>query len=388
MKSLTIGLLWHSAASDNLGVGALTVADIAIIRSAAAAVGIRPRFVVFGWRESRAPYVVGEDVEFVALRTRELVQPGGFAARARDCDIVIDIGFGDSFADIYGGSRMLKMTLAKAAVLLAGRPLVLAPQTMGPFDRRWSRMAALATIRRSRAVFTRDGLSTAFLREIGYRGPVHEATDVALRLPFDPPAPRGDGPVRVGLNVSGLLMSGGYDRGNMFGLKTDYPRLIDEVIRAVMARPDHELHLVGHVVSDEQPVEDDHRACARLAETHPGVVLAPRFGHPSEAKSYIAGLDFFAGARMHACIAAFSSGVPVVPMAYSRKFEGLFGSLGYDRTVDCKSQDNAAVLAAVMAGLDARETLAREAAAALERGMAKLAVYEDALRALLAEAGA
>jgi polysaccharide pyruvyl transferase WcaK-like protein len=28
---------------------------------------------------------------------------------------------------------------------------------------------------------------------------------------------------------------------------------------------------------------------------------------------------------MHACIAAFSSGVPVFPLAYSRKFNGLFG---------------------------------------------------------------
>ena len=41
----------------------------------------------------------------------------------------------------------------------------------------------------------------------------------------------------------------------------------------------------------------------------PGTVLAPRFSTPSEAKTYIAGLDFFMGARMHACIAAFSSGV-------------------------------------------------------------------------------
>ena len=89
--------------------------------------------------------------------------------------------------------------------------------------------------------------------------------------------------------------------------------------------------------------EDDYRASATLAEAFPGTVLAPAFQSPSEAKSYIAALDFFMGARMHACIAAFSSGVPVMPMAYSRKFEGLFGTIGYDRTVDCTSETAEAI---------------------------------------------
>ena len=47
-------------------------------------------------------------------------------------------------------------------------------------------------------------------------------------------------------------------------------------------------------------------------------------------------MDFFAGARMHSTIAAFSTGVPVVPIAYSRKFTGLYHSLGYDYIIDGK----------------------------------------------------
>src|SRR5690606_38493929 len=147
------------------------------------------------------------------------------------------------------------------------------------------------------------------------------------------------GPVRVGLNVSGLLMAGGYDRGNMFGLRMDYPALVREIVGRFRAHPDGcELHLVAHVIPHGTDagealagLEDDHRAARALAAEFPGVVVAPAFRTPSEAKSYIAGLDFFMGARMHSCIAAFSAGVPVVPMAYSRKFAGLFGSLGYDR---------------------------------------------------------
>ena len=39
-----------------------------------------------------------------------------------------------------------------------------------------------------------------------------------------------DGPVRVGLNISGLLMNGGYTGKNMFGLAADYPAVIREIV--------------------------------------------------------------------------------------------------------------------------------------------------------------
>ena len=385
---LTVGLLWHSATSDNLGVGALTVSQIAIVEDAARAAGIAVRFLILGWRDPRPSYIVAPNVERFDMGGRELTRPGGLYAAARRCDLVLDIGAGDSFADIYGASRIQKMLLAKFTIHAARRPMILSPQTMGPFTRAWARAGALASIRRCRAVFTRDALSTAFLREIGFRGGIGEATDVAMRLPYAPPPPRTDGPVRVGLNVSGLLMNGGYTGKNMFGLAADYPAVIREIVGWFAARPEVEPHLVGHVISETQPVEDDHRAGVVLAAEFPGVVLAPRFASPSEAKSYIAGMDFFMGARMHACIAAFSSGVPVIPMAYSRKFAGLFGTLGYERTVDCTSQEGAAIVAAVKEGYETRAALAAEVAEAFGEAEARLGIYQDVLRDTLAELAA
>ena len=259
---------------------------------------------------------------------RDLVSPGGLYSAVRGCDLVLDIGAGDSFADIYGPARIRKMLLGKFIVHAARRPMILSPQTMGPFTRAWARQGALASIRRCRSVFTRDAISTSFLRDIGFTGTIGEATDVAMRLPYNPPAPRGGGSIRVGLNVSGLLMNGGYTGKNMFELTIDYPALIREILRRFAAMEGVETHLVGHVISESQPIEDDFRAGEALAREFPGVILAPRFESPSEAKSYIAGMDFFMGARMHACIAAFSSGVPVIPMAYSRKFAGTLRHAG------------------------------------------------------------
>ncbi|MGB3247410.1 MAG: polysaccharide pyruvyl transferase family protein, partial [Sulfitobacter sp.] len=79
------------------------------------------------------------------------------------------------------------------------------------------------------------------------------------------------------------------------------------------------------------------------------------------------------------CIAAFSSGVPVIPMAYSRKFEGLFGTIGYTRTVDCTSQSADTIHNAIVQGYIDRGTLKRDAANAFARGREKLKVYENAL---------
>ena len=381
---LEIALIFHSAKSDNLGVGALTVSEIDILRRLAQEIGTPLHITLIDWKGGRKPYVAGPDITVRDIRSRDLLNPRAFFALVRRADIVIDIGAGDSFADIYGPERLRRMFAMKFLTHLALRPLVVAPQTVGPFTRASSRLLARATLRASAVVASRDRMSTEAARALG-AGQVIEASDVALRLPYDAPAPRAPGgPVRVGLNVSGLLMNGGYSRKNMFGLTLDYPALMRDLVTAFAAHPDGcEVHLVPHVITRPGDVEDDMTASQTLAAMVPGVIIAPAFGSPSEAKSYIAGLDFFAGARMHACIAAFSSGVPVVPMAYSRKFEGLFGTLGYTRTVDCTAESQAAILAKILAAYDDRATLAAEAAAALARGYEKLGTYEAALRQLM-----
>lgn len=384
-RPIRVALIGFSTRSDNLGVGALTVAQVEILRDLGRDLGRGIEITVVDSPSARAPYVGGPDIRIVDLDTRFLLNPAGFFATARRADLVIDIGAGDSFADIYGPRRLRRMFAMKYLVHLAGTPLVLAPQTIGPFTKGWSKRLALASIRRCALVATRDALSTQALRALAYDGPVVEASDVALRLPHDPPQPRREGPPRVGINVSGLLMNGGYTGKNEFGIVLDYPRLIRELI-AFFRAEGAEVHLVAHVVAPRtgrSHSEDDFAVSAALAAEFPGTVLAPRFASPSEAKTYIAGLDFFMGARMHACIAAFSAGVPVVPMAYSRKFAGLFGTLGYDRTVDCTSEGNDPIMASVATAWTGRAGIASEVATALGEGQRRLAGFQRALAAVL-----
>ncbi|MEM1232541.1 MAG: polysaccharide pyruvyl transferase family protein [Pseudomonadota bacterium] len=389
--TITIGLIGHSASSDNLGVGALTVAEVAILRDIAARLGRELKIRILDWTLTRPPYITGPDIEIVQMTGKTLIDPRGYWHHVRGCDLVVDIGAGDSFADIYGPKRLNRMFWMKYLVHLAGKPLVLAPQTYGPFTKALSTRAARGTVKRAALVAARDAKSAGVARDLAPEREVIEASDVALRLPYDAPAPRAAGArPRVGLNVSGLVMGGGYTGGNMFGLSVDYPAMIRALIAGFAAfDPAPEIHLVPHVAAAPGApsigVEDDRTASEALAADIPGLVVAPPFESPEAAKSYIAGLDFFAGARMHACIAAFSSGVPVVPMAYSRKFEGLFGTMGYGHTVDCTAESAEEIVARVLAGYEGRAGLASEAAAALKVGQEKLARYEAALEAVIRE---
>lgn len=382
MTALNICLIMHSTRSDNLGVGALTVSEVAIIRDIARDLNHPIHITVMDWKDPRAPYVTGDDVTVRDLDGKVMINPRGYFAQARAADLVIDIGGGDSFADIYGGRRLRRMFILKYLTHLARTPLVIAPQTIGPFTKAVSKRLAALSMRLCKIVATRDTLSTTAARNMGVTRELIEASDVALRLPFDPATTTND-TTKVGINVSGLLMAGGYTGKNEFGLQMNYPALIRDLITHFQGL-DCEVHLVPHVIvaSGKSASEDDYRASLSLQQEFPDCIVPPAFATPSQAKTYIAGMDFFMGARMHACIAAFSAGVPVIPMAYSRKFAGLFGSIGYDHTVDCTTESADAIKAKIIAGYADRDALAAQTATALQTGRAKLGAYEDALRGL------
>jgi len=386
---LTIGLLWHSSTSDNLGVGALTESQIHIINQAATRAGVSVRYRVFGTNGGKNYFAQDENMvrgSSISFK-RVLLGMSDFPKEIRQCDIVFDIGEGDSFTDIYGGARFRTQIISKMSVLLANIPLILSPQTIGPFEGVINRNVANALMRRCAKVFARDGLSFDYLKRSNVAERSDEVVDVAFRLPFQRRIIHTD-KIQVGINISGLLYNGGYTGQNQFGLTVNYPELMRTVLDRFSQRGDCQVWLVAHVLADSLPVEDDYKVSQKLSDLYPTIHLAPKFASPSEAKSFISGMDFFVGARMHACIAAFSSGVPVVPLAYSRKFNGLFSTLQYPFFGDCKEATDEQILKLILDGFEAREQLRQ----AVERGNkiadTKLMRYEQFVEHTLKVAGA
>lgn len=283
-------------------------------------------------------------------------------------DYIFDIGQGDSFADIYGKNRFDWIFSQYKLGRKYNKPYCILPQTIGPFDNPQIREQAIKGIKWAKCVMARDKQSVDFVKELIPSCNVSEIIDVAFFLPYKKKM-FDSSFIHVGLNVSALLWQGGYTKNNQFGLKCDYQKLIREIIKYFLTIDRVKVHLIPHVVSGERGIENDYAVSYDLCEefNNPNLILAPLFLDPVIAKGYIAGMDFFMGARMHSTIAAFSSGVPVLPMAYSRKFNGLFvDTLGYQHILDLLKENDGA-LNIVSENLKNREQLKEEIYGAMNK---------------------
>jgi colanic acid/amylovoran biosynthesis protein len=142
---------------------------------------------------------------------------------------------------------------------------------------------------------------------------------------------RGDVGPLVGLNISGLLLMGGYNRSNMFDLKLDYGALVDALIKVLIETRGATVLLIPHVFGND--AESDTVAALavhqRLQNQFVGRLFCVHGNYDQSEIKHVIGLcDFFVGSRMHACIAAISQGIPAVGVAYSDKFAGVFDSVG------------------------------------------------------------
>lgn len=385
---MRIGFLGIQCDNPNLGVEALAYSVLGIIHQL---VPGPADFVVFS---ADSPAALDRAAAAMSLEGKRLIAAPIHHRRFRDlratwrtmrsCDLIIDLTGGDSFADIYGVRRLMVNLTDKQLALWSGRPLVIAPQTIGPFRSRLILPLVRHVLNRAALVFARDELSRDMAGSLTRREVV-VATDVALALPYDRarhPLPETTA-VRVGVNISGLLWNGGYTKDNQFGLRSDYRRYCSELVGKLLA-DGFDVHLIPHViVRDGGLDEDDVAACEQVLADHGGCALAPSFASPVDAKSYIANLDVMVGARMHATIAAFTSGVATIPVAYSRKFAGYYSNLGYTELVDLTELDTATAVARTLELVGDRQRLAEAAQRSHGIATGKLGEFTTRLAALL-----
>ncbi len=264
--------------------------------------------------------------------------------------MVVSLAGGDSFSDIYGFRRLVYVSLPQLLAIAMRKPLLLLPQTIGPFKAWWARMFGQFIINHSEKTFARDQVSLGLGKKLTNQkeGIMKFSHDMAFAL--EPKTPAGTPPIwlrekkrpLIGLNISGLLYSGGYTGQNMFGLGLDYADLMQRIIEWFTGSMKCNVVLISHVAG----YESDHEACIAIRDKVQANVNGllhvanPNYDH-REIKHIIGKCDFFLGSRMHACIAALSQCVPAVGLAYSRKFAGVFESIDVpELVVDLRNSDS------------------------------------------------
>lgn len=353
---MKIGIIWADPNSANLGVSALAWSTAWLVFQALSAEGLTAAIHFFCCGKTGAFKLNLPDAR-ISVRAHGYFRRPGWKTIVKTMtvrnpvprellgmDVVLDMGEGDSFSDIYGDDRFASLCETKEFLSSVGKKQVLLPQTIGPFQRKSNCDRAVRALRGMADIYARDSMSHQYVEQLLGNSVCNEAVDVAFALPWIPaPKPTSVEHLSVGLNVSGLLWNRGYSGANELGLKAEYKTLVLRMVRELLQNEEIRVVLVPHVFGERcLPVEDDRRASLSLISEVGSrrVQMAPPFENPCEAKTFISTLDIFFGARMHACIAAFSSGVPVLPMAYSRKFNGLFqGTLGYPFLMDLKEVD-------------------------------------------------
>lgn len=343
MKTLRIALVSHIIKEANLGCGALAISNIRLLDQVLDRLNIDIEYVIAttdnleqipleSFTKHKYEYRIYPRCKQSLKNPLRLINCKVF----RDCDLAINLCGGDGYTDIYGFRRLLAESQLVWVAKKNRVPMVYAPQTIGPFETKQGKLVAKLTLDRVWQVFVRDHASNQCCKELGLKSKITEVIDVAFALPFEK-RNFNSSKMKIGFNVSGLLYNGGYNRNNYFGLSFDYKEFVDRLLARLVGDERFEVHLFPHVNTDANPVDDDYSVCAMLAEKY-GRNVAPRYDSPVDAKGYIAGMDLFTGARMHSTIGAISSGVPVIPVAYSRKFNGLYGSLEYPWLIDAKAK--------------------------------------------------
>lgn len=218
-------------------------------------------------------------------------------------------------------------------VVAQGKPLVIWGASLGPFDRRPDFAAAIREHLKHEvtAVFVREERTRLYLGEQGISENVRLMPDPAFVMDPEPvdgselgfEVPEG----AIGLNLSPLMASH-VTAGN----GETWERMGVEITRELLRTHGRPILLISHVIS---PHNDDDLLLNRIKSqvTDSRVMMAPRTLSAAKTKYVISKLSCLVAARTHATIASFSTGVPTVSLAYSRKAYGInemmFGHTAY-----------------------------------------------------------
>ncbi len=327
MKVSLLGTDFHSG---NRGCGALAYSAVEILKNVCEKRDETLELYAVLFAHEPVPKMPeGVSIQCIKIEPKKLSYWKHCLEIFNRCEMVLDFTGGDSFSDLYGFKRFLIASMLKEVAIKSKAKFIMAPQTVGPFKGAIARLWAKRILRKSDICFTRDTMSATYMEKTFGVNPLI-STDVAFSLPYEKKEKSQNDKIKIGFNPSGLLWDGTKEFNANKHITVDYREYVKRVVSEWSKDSKYEVHLIPHVFThDGAGLENDMRACQEIHKLFPETMVESGYDTPMEAKAVIATMDVFVGARMHATIAAFSSGVATIPFSYSRKFEGLYSDLDY-----------------------------------------------------------
>jgi colanic acid/amylovoran biosynthesis protein len=261
--------------------------------------------------------------------------PEAEAQSTRDADVVIDLS-GDMLTEDSGSHLAYSHYLPILRALLLDRPVMLCAQSIGPF--KITTPLARYILNRVKVVTVREPITLDYLHALGLKNTdIHVTADLAFLLEPSPQKRAQEILRREGIRLSrqpvlgvsiSQLVEDRYRRANPEARHRDFAAVMAAVLDRFIAAYDGRVLFIPHVTGPTDK-HDDRRAHRWVRERmiHAEAAYALNGDYrPDELKALIGCCDIFMGARMHANIAALSSCVPTVAIAYSHKTPGIMAS--------------------------------------------------------------
>jgi len=250
---------------------------------------------------------------------------------------------GDTLGENYGFFPFLWRVYFLSLGIIMKKPIVLYAEGAGPFNSKIGKTISKIFFSRCAYISVRDKISLEYLVNLGIdKKRINLVADSAFLL--QPSARslsyRKDGKRLIGVAVSGLATKYGFpckkgsDQYKSFIIYM--AKLIDWIIKNLNAY----VIMIPHVV---QVTRNDYQAASDIlkkVKDKDQVETLSKNLRAAEFKKAISYCDLVIASRMHAAIAALSTYVPIIGIAYSHKMSGVCNSLGVaDLVIDVKDLD-------------------------------------------------
>lgn len=339
---MKVGIFGISLSSINYGVTALGISQIKFLEDSIKKCNKKVEYHIFSGENIEK---IDELKKYLKINSEIIIERlinirsgikgiKDISNKVKECDFIIDLTYGDSFSDIYGIKKFILYTVPKLIAISNKKTLIIGPQTIGPYKSIISYILSKKILNKASILCVRDKKSYNLAYKMTKRNDIKLTSDLAMELPFIENKFESE-KFKIGINISDLLWSNSNTENlKKYQIVVNYKELVKKIIEK-FDNEKYEIHLVTHVYEKDDS-KGEYALAKNIHNLYPNTILAPKFNNPMEAKSYMSGLDLFLGARMHATIGAFSSGVPIIPTSYSRKFEGLYGSLDYNYGINLR----------------------------------------------------
>lgn len=241
---------------------------------------------------------------------------------------------------LYSARRLLNLTMVHVALTsvitkIAGLPLLMMPQSIGPLRGPLDRFMVRAAVTGVPILLVRDAASARTARDLRLRTPIQLVPDVAFWLgrskvptpEVERPASETSKPARPKFSV--VCMDWTWARPVGPTALDDYLERLAGVVRALVAHGGDVIltgmSAVGSHGQDDLAIAE--RLRLRLDGLGPAVTVA---GPETldDISEILGSSSVVVGTRLHSCIIAMTLGVPAIALGYQPKAAGTYDLLG------------------------------------------------------------